>query len=745
MKGYKPYQQDVILLKGIADIHPYQIHLPDLPDPKTITNYGLPPEQQYFKRVQLPVALKRIDQQVKSGVISRERGLEMIEADPELCAFVEMLWRKRTGEELEFQYIYGHPLHISHSYWMYLNFWQMPQKGAMLPEFRTDFYHYCTDHWFFINWDYNIEPSPFCAGLADFTQRQVGKSYRGGLLTYDYPSRNFESQGGCQSKSDEDMAKVFLKCIVKPWRTLPFFFQPICSNSTLPKQEGLQFMPKGKRGKEDNTVALDEGELMGGVSYRASGPTAYDGDTLDRYFCDEAGKTTIADVYERWTVVKESLKRRGGKALFTTTVEEMDKGGGKYFKALWDDSDRSPVKKSIEDVKVDANGETVSGLWQWFSPSYCNSVFDEYGIAIVDKITEKQKAYLKSVSRIKNIKYWWMPGKEAVDHEINMQKNPIKKQEVIRKKPRNIREAFNSANNFCHFNSDILNTRLEYFNYGYTPKELGYMRFGKFEWKEGKFGGDVEFVDTEYAAARCHISYMPAEGMRNIKIPVAGGKFKPGNTAMFRSGADPFKYDTPDVKNPSKMSDGAQHIYAFYDEQVDGYRPRKDWQTNNFVYEYLFRPVSVDELCEDYLKACIFYGCKLYPERNNDDVLGYFRRHGFEHYIQLGLRINASLDSGIHYTQDTVGGNITNDKTIQKMFRHTENFVNEDAKYCVFFRTLQQIKDVERADLNPFDLFVSQAYALMASYEADIANKQIEKPNPHFDADVLEMINGYTM
>lgn len=70
------------LCKGIADIHPYQLTLPDLPkNLTTITNYGLEPEQQFFKRETIPAELKKIDTLVKSGKISREQGFAMVEAD----------------------------------------------------------------------------------------------------------------------------------------------------------------------------------------------------------------------------------------------------------------------------------------------------------------------------------------------------------------------------------------------------------------------------------------------------------------------------------------------------------------------------------------------------------------------------------------------------------------------------------------------------------------------------------------
>ncbi len=721
---YKDYEQDVILCKSIQNLHPYEVHLPDLPTDKTkIINYGKPIEEQVFQRVRMPEKLVRIDNSVRTGALTREEAVAEIDKEPELYEFVEMLWRKRLGLEHEFQYINGHPIWIPPSYWFYLNFWQIPKVRHERPEFRCDFYHYCTDLWFFTWWDLCVMTNPFCWGGIWFTQRQVGKSYIAHCIGYNIVSVDYETNAGMQSKTDLDAAKVYDKCLVRPWQELPFFFKPRCSNSSHPKGEGLKFTNPSQKGK-DQSVTYEDEPIKGFFNYKASTEGAYDGDTLDFYITDEGGKTLEADVYARWTVVKEALRRRGGKGLFVTTVEEMDKGGGRNFFRIWEDSDRSPIKRSGQShIKVDENGETTSGLWPWFSPSYCNEHFNQYGIAIVDKITEKEKAYLKSVAAEKKIRYWWLCGMDAVNKEINNNKDPLKQQEVIRKKPRNIVEAFESGLIYSYFNREILKKNLEKHFHGYTHEEMEYMKFGYFDWVN-EFGGDVKFVELPMQDARCHISYLLPDDQANKKIPLGGGKYRPNNTALFRSGADPFKYDTPDVKNPSRMSDGTQHIYMYFDPKVDGNKDRSLWRSNNIIYEYRFRPVKKDDLFEDYLKACIYYGCKLYPERNNDDVLDYFKRHGFEHYIQLAFKVKANLGVGIHYSQDTVGGDITGAHTIQKMFRHVADWVINDAAACPFYRTVRDVLEVERENLNPYDLFVSLSYTLMASYEGEISNLQ---------------------
>ena len=766
---YKPYQQDLMLLKGIADIHPYQCRLPDLPPIENITNYGLHPDSQYFQREKIPYELVKIDKAVKAQLMTREEGIAAIESDSALVAFVEMLWRKRTGEELVFQIIHGAPTYISPTYWFYLNFWNL---DTGLPDFRTDKFHNCGDLEEFYCWDLLVVPSEYCCGLTELSGRRGGKTFKGGVIVYEPISRNYEWHGYVQSKTDSDAGEAFTKAIVKPWRKLPFFFQPIYSNSSFPKKEGLQFAPRSSRGKDGSQIFDDEC-LMSSIEFVSSETIAIDGRKAHRILEDETGKTKDLDTYARHNVNKYTLMEKGryvGKKYDPTTVEEMEKMGGKYYKAKWDDSDRSPIQRGQKPITVDENGETVSGLWTWFIPAYCNEIFDQWGEAIVDSTTEKNKAFLKE----SKYKYWWMTGKEAIDKQIDSAgKNKGKQQEIIRKKPRNIKEAFASSLNFCLYNRAILDDRLKHFIHGYTNEELPVseyaiseiqnevigqtaqakadwvyspgVRWGRFEWidplKPYKCG--VYFQPTSFEDAKFHINHLLDPGMRNKWTVTQNGKWKPANAAKFRSGADPFKYNTPDVKNKDAMSLGAQHIYMFQDSRIDYGKPREKWVSQNLVFEYLWRPELKAELFEDYAKACIYFGCKLYPERNIDEVLDHFKRNGLEYYIHLGIRVATKGDQ-IGYKQETVGGDITNTLVIQNMHRHNADFVNNDACACIFYRTLQQLRDLEN-DFNPFDLAASVAYTLMASFEADIANKAMETPSILTKADIEEFTLGLVL
>ena len=166
------------------------------------------------------------------------------------------------------------------------------------------------------------------------------------------------------------------------------------------------------------------------------------------------------------------------------------------------------------------------------------------------------------------------------------------------------------------------------------------------------FGGEVEFNATSQEQAKFWISYLPREEHAN-KWRIEDGKKIPANWHKFSAGADAFKFDTEDVINKSKMSKGSLTIYAEYDITID--RPDMnpmDYVTDDICVEYLWREdsMTVDDLCEDYLKACIFYGCKLFPEKNNPEVVSYFKRHGFERYLEFDREWKSAAD-GVFYNR----------------------------------------------------------------------------------------------
>ena len=82
------------------------------------------------------------------------------------------------------------------------------------------------------------------------------------------------------------------------------------------------------------------------------------------------------------------------------------------------------------------------------------------------------------------------------------------------------------------------------------------------------------------------------------------------------------------------------------------------------------------------------------------------------------------------------------------MFRVVAQYVLRSGKHCKFYRTLEDFRDVDIENLNPYDLFVSASYCLMNGF--DLNNPANAKKNlqdnlkPAFDADALKTLYYFT-
>ena len=732
---FNHYQEPVTeyeLCKGIDDIYPYQLKLPAPPKPEQIINFGKPVHEQMFQRTILPKEIKQLN------YIPREEAIKAVDNTPEYADFVESMWHKMVFGE--WQYINGKPIHISPTYWLYLSFWNVSDKG--LPAFRWDEEHYCTDLWNFAWWDYMVCESEVCFGENSIASRRDGKTFRAMCKAYRRLIMGRMRQGAIQSKTENDAISAFKKKCVEPVLKLPFFFRPYESNGTYPGSEGFAWTPRSERGEQAKQKAMNPDDyLMGLLKPFNSIETACDGEKWHIHISDENGKGDKSlNVWERWQIVKPSLRENSkiiGKEISTTTVEDIERTGADKFKYLFVQSNRNPTLTG-KDLKVDKYGETNSGLWNWFTPSYTNVVWNKYGKAIIDNPTKTESDYLRSIKDRDFLK----GGRERINDIIERPGlTDHDKFQLMRKHARTVKDAFIGSGGYCHFDFGILSHRLKDFEWGWPEELRGRMAFGNFEWKN-VFGGEVIFVQSDEDKARWWISYMPDENNRNKwNTHTVNGKMNPANWTKFASGADPFKFDTEDVLDKNRMSLGAMTIWADFDPTVD--TPNTDpahYVTDDICGEYLFRPATVDDLCEDYLKACIFYGMKVFPENNNPDVVRVFRSWGFENYLQYDMELK-KVD-GMTFQKEKTAGGATNDKTIQGMFRNVQKYVKEKGMRCKFPRTLKQLLEVAPDDMSPYDLFISLSKCLQVAFDFNpirFANQEDEVAG-----DIGDMWGGFS-
>ncbi len=236
---YHEVDRNIILLEGIEDIEPYYITLPEPPPAEQIINFGLKPEEQFFKRTPILPELLKINEASKGSGKSGQHKLKeartYIENNDELATFVEMLWKKR--EVGEWQYINGRPYYFPPSYWFYLNNYSL---GKMLPRFRI------TSLERFLFKKFCVEDNPNVYGDTFLTRRQVGKSAEDGGMLLEHVTCNAYVVDGIQSKNEEDAKSFFYKWIERPLKDLPVWFTPYYRKSgnqiifTHDEEEGLE-------------------------------------------------------------------------------------------------------------------------------------------------------------------------------------------------------------------------------------------------------------------------------------------------------------------------------------------------------------------------------------------------------------------------------------------------------------------------------------------------------------------------
>ena len=379
--------------------------------------------EQFWERMPLPAWYK--------GKIKEEDAYEKKRKDGD-PAFYDEIYEKYKQQEWDrrlngFWFMNnGVPTYIVGSHYVYMQWWQI---DIGYPRFRIP------DLEYFYFLQYCIE-DPECMGMLEITKRRFGKTFRGGLFLYEYPTRTKMTNGGIQSKTGNDAKKVFSKAVINPFKKLPRFFRPEYDMSLgiTPKSE-IRFQQTNVRGKKAED-GLDREELGSMIDHQSADTVGYDGQKLHRYFSDEWAKTVEVNIYDRHDVIRYCLLddegRIIGKALYSSTVEvlETEKDGVQEAAInLWNDSDQ---------MNKGEDGRTPSGLYRFFMTADRARNFDAYGFPDVEKTI---KAILADRETVKHNQRSWAAR--------------------VRKEARTIEEAFYAGNDKCEFNAENISNQIK--------------------------------------------------------------------------------------------------------------------------------------------------------------------------------------------------------------------------------------------------------------------------------------------
>lgn len=631
-------------------------------------------EEQYWERTPLPSWYKA---KMKEEDVYEKRKKEDDPSfyDQQLEDYKKQEWDRRLNGMWYMNH--GVPTYIVGTHYMYMQWWQL---DTGYPRFRVP------DLEYFYFLQYCIE-DPDCMGMLEITKRRFGKTYRGGLFLYEYPTRTRMTNAGIQSKTGNDAKKVFSKAVITPFKKLPKFFRPEYDMSLgiTPKTE-IRFQQTNIRGKkaEDN---LDKEELGSMIDHQSADIVAYDGQKLQRYFSDEWAKTTEVNIYDRHEVIRYCLMddegKIIGKALYSSTVEklETDRDGiQQAAKTLWDDSDQ---------LNKQENGRTPSGLYRYFMSADRSKNFDLYGYPDVEKT-------------IKEI----LADRESVKHNSRTLMKRIKKE------ARTIEEAFSDDDDGCIFDLPNINAQKQYLR----NNPINY-------WRHVQYYRDLDQevkcrdVDPSKTDLCWKSLSLPNPDQINKSHYIDGVK-KPGRIAEGVIGVDGYSNTQGGKVYGSKLS---AWIFLKFDI-------RDPENTGLFIGHIYGRPDEKDDMHNQILLAAEYHGFLVYYEFVADDYYTYFKNRGRVGY--LGKFPKNSIDP-VKLKKDKVERHYGFPTTEFALTKQNDVMITYVIHYCNKIYYMELLDDLPKFRPNkrtPSDRTVSAMITLVSSMELAPQTPQRKTP-----------------
>lgn len=697
---YQEAPRFVFVNTGDKDLIPIKIDLPEPPEYHLIPGFGLPARDQKWEAPKLPRRLKDLQQKYET----LDEIWEELESHQDIYEheidFIKKAWHYRLNGYWFFNN--GIPTYIDGWHYFYCAWWHI---DVGLPKYRDRdrrFFLFarkifvetqaprCDEKGFAVkNEDGEYEWIDFGKrlfyGFNYPKHRREGATYKAECVNYEIISRTLGAWGGIQSMNDVQSRKCFLRHLVAPWKKLPFFFKPNYEGSTSPKTE-LSFSPPAKRLSSRGALSTSELGLESGINYEMADPSAYDGDKLYFHHDDEVGKLKKGlSCWDRHGVVKECLVMGSeiiGFTIKTSTVGEMERGGGRIFKHQCQMSDY---------YKRTPNGQTPSGLAVLFIPADdgLQGFIDEYGMSITGTPTKEQAAYIG-----RNI--------GAREYLLNRRKGYIDAgdqeglSEEIRLYPIRFAECFRTAAKSSGFNMHKLESYIDDLSFS---KNLTVR--GNFVWKDNKRDSSVLFI--EHPNGKFIVSHQLDMVEANRKYwSDEEETWKPGNAHWGVAGGDPFKFNKTEQNRKSNGGGAVVKKGRIKDGDFSMKR--------NFACTYSNRTFDKNEYGEDMLMMCVYYGVQMFPEINVPFLWDYFDERGYGGFLLY------KVDPKTFEFGKTPGGQ-TSEKIKQDIFTEWMTWIENEADMEKHIEVLEECRDIEGPeDMPNYDLFSAGGYALLGTH-----------------------------
>lgn len=370
-----------------------------------------------------------------------------------------------------------------------------------------------------------------------------------------------------------------------------------------------------------------------------------------------------------------------GYSFWATTVEDMEKKGGKNAMKVWDKSDVT---------KLTQNGRTESTMNRLFFPSNYGMFDSEEGSNFIDE--------------------WGYSNMQECAEWLDREESNKTGEDLIawrRKFPRTINDCFKlreSSNSFSK--KHLIEQKV------HNDKVPNPVR-GNFVWDNPTTKSSVTFFPDENG--RWLKAWEPPVEERNKYKEVSGHRSPLGH--FCKTGCDPFGQSV--VKE--KGSDGTitTVLDRHYSTDVN----------NAVVCIYRHRPPTVHEFYDDVKKQCMFYSSELLAENNKSGLIEDFRETGWELFtmhdpLETDRR---KLNRGLRGI--SMSGERKRRDIIDITQAYIYNFLGAPSYgFCPFNELIREWMDFEPDNWTPYDLFVSTGLALAALKKSK--TKQVESFNP---------------
>lgn len=426
-------------------------------------------------------------------------------------------------------------------------------------------------------WDL-AKKDPDCMGILFYTYRRFGKTIIAGNNGYWDTTGHKDSRMWIQAR-DNDESKEKYEEVLKAYGDMNPIWKP--DNARITKEQ--TYFGTYASQTDDDSVSL-----RSIIKPFAAYDKELDGKIATYIWQDEVGKIEKPNSWvERWEVTKWCLtigRDIVGKCFAVTTVEEMEDGGGKEAKQIWDESN----------YNIKENGRTVSGLYRLFIPASFGftGFMDKYGYSDVKGAEEYHRKEMEKLSDTGKLGY--------------RRRFPLKEEDMFIKKNTDSLISLHNLYRQRDFNDDL-------------PE--GFVRRGNFVWQQGM--KDTKVIWVPDPNGRWEIANWMPDSTDTSRWQTLGNQRKPAGNMECFTGIDPIDNK---LTSDSKYSYPAAMTFRKFN-------PMEPAHSDMFICKYMHRPPFPEIFWEDMIMQAVFFNSPVLVESNKIGLINYFRMRGYYEYL----------------------------------------------------------------------------------------------------------------